>query len=350
MPLNETLGITNKELEEYKKQLEGATGMTQKYADEANKQYGIMDRVKQKFDELVLVAGSFLAPLEPILALMTALGPIMLFLSTQVGINTVKWVAHTVATKAATLATNVFRMSVISLTLAMSGLAAGIGLLVFGIMQLIDRNKMLAEVEEINTKLEGARKRALDGTIESQLEYVAVLEQAKAVYGDLGSEVDEYIEKVKALAEAQKEHNEELIEKLKLEGMFTEVRVTGGAGSWYERMGIAEFGIGPEEYMAEWQAVMKKSYEDLTAWEKWAYRYTTVRPSLETLPEYQHGGLITKPTLARLGEAGPEMIVPLSKSGQPIIQVTLHNYIDGREVGSTVIDHITEEVKLRGGM
>lgn len=95
--LTEALGMTAEELAGYKEQLEGATGMTQEYADEANKQYGLMDKVKQKFEELTLKAGSFLEPLEPILAAMTALGPMMILLSTSAGIAAVKWMAHTAA-------------------------------------------------------------------------------------------------------------------------------------------------------------------------------------------------------------------------------------------------------------
>lgn len=116
--MTEALGMTSAELETYRDKLDGATGMTQKYAEEANKQYGFMDRVKQKFEELTLVAGSFLTPLEPILAAMTALGPIMILLSTSVGAAAVVWIAHaaamvahkivliasTIAIKAATIA------------------------------------------------------------------------------------------------------------------------------------------------------------------------------------------------------------------------------------------------------
>lgn len=92
---NKVLNISQEEIDGYTKQIEGATGITDKYASVANEQVGIMDKVRQKFEELTLSAGSFLTPLEPILALMTALGPIMLFFSTAMGISTVKTIAHT---------------------------------------------------------------------------------------------------------------------------------------------------------------------------------------------------------------------------------------------------------------
>lgn len=105
IPLNEALGVTTQEMEAYKEKLESATGMTEKYAEEANKQYGIMDHVKQKFSELTLAAGSFLTPLEPILAAMTSLGPIMIFLSTSFGMATVKAIAHIIALVGVKIAT-----------------------------------------------------------------------------------------------------------------------------------------------------------------------------------------------------------------------------------------------------
>ena len=81
IPLNEALGISTERIESYKGKLEGAMGLTQEYADIANEQYGIMDKVKQKWSELTLEASGFLEPLEPVLAGMTALGPIMIGLS-----------------------------------------------------------------------------------------------------------------------------------------------------------------------------------------------------------------------------------------------------------------------------
>lgn len=79
--LNDILGITQDQLALYRTEMEGATGITDEYAEAANTQYGIMDKLKQKFQEITFAAGSFLEPLEPILALMTALGPVMILFS-----------------------------------------------------------------------------------------------------------------------------------------------------------------------------------------------------------------------------------------------------------------------------
>lgn len=111
IPLTEAIGITGEELIKYKEDLSDATGMAQEFADEANKQYGILDKLKYKFTEVSLAIGSYLEPLEGVFAAMTALGPAMIVLSTQAGIQAVKWgmstvalIAHTTAVKAATVA------------------------------------------------------------------------------------------------------------------------------------------------------------------------------------------------------------------------------------------------------
>ena len=105
--LNEALGITQTEIDGFKTEMDGAVGITQEYADVANTQYGLMDKLKQKWSEITLKLGSFLEPLEPIMGAMAAIGPMMLVMSTGMGQAAIKTAAHTVALiahKAASLA------------------------------------------------------------------------------------------------------------------------------------------------------------------------------------------------------------------------------------------------------
>jgi len=92
--LTEALGMTNAELLIYQTRLEGATGITQKYADVANTQYGIMDKLKFQWSVLSLRIGTVLTPLQPVFALMTAMGPAMIFLSTSAGKGALTWMVH----------------------------------------------------------------------------------------------------------------------------------------------------------------------------------------------------------------------------------------------------------------
>lgn len=74
----EALGLTEAEVKKYTDELAGAEGMTQKYADAANTQYGTVDKLKQKVSELTLKYGALLEPLDTLGPVMTGLGPMIL--------------------------------------------------------------------------------------------------------------------------------------------------------------------------------------------------------------------------------------------------------------------------------
>ncbi len=140
--LTEVLGITQEEIDGYKEKMEGATGITDKYAEVANTQFGTMDKLKQKWSELTLQAGSFLTPLEPILAGMTAMGPVLMTLSSGMGMKaiatagaTAALIAHKVAMLAGIIATKAAAVAQWALNAAMS--ANPIGLIILAIAALV---------------------------------------------------------------------------------------------------------------------------------------------------------------------------------------------------------------------
>ncbi len=61
---------------------------------------------------------------------------------------------------------------------------------------------------------------------------------------------------------------------------------------------------------------------------------------------FQAGGIINKPTLAMLGEKGPEAVVPLNKEGMVNIYVEL----DGRVIAKAVGQPLVDEIRLRTGV
>lgn len=148
--LNEVLGISQEEIDGYKTKMGEASGITQKYAAVANEQYGIMDKVKQKFQEISLAAGSFLTPLEPILGAMTALGPVMLFFSTSAGTAAVKTAAHTAALIAHGVAVAATKVAIGAATAAQwlwnAAMSANpIGLIIIAIAALIAAIVLIAK-------------------------------------------------------------------------------------------------------------------------------------------------------------------------------------------------------------
>ena len=65
------------------------------------------------------------------------------------------------------------------------------------------------------------------------------------------------------------------------------------------------------------------------------------------IPGFQAGGIITKPTLAMLGEKGPEAVVPLGR-GMPGQMMTIIYEVDGRQMARTIMPYAVGELRLRG--
>lgn len=141
---------TAAEMNSYETSIKEATGLTDKHAAAMETQITFMDKVKQKFSEITLAASGFLTPLEPILALMTALGPILLFFSTQMGIATIRTVAHTAAVVAQKIAVGAVTAAQWLWNIAMG--ANPVGAIILGIAALITITVLLIKNWE-NVKL-----------------------------------------------------------------------------------------------------------------------------------------------------------------------------------------------------
>lgn len=76
-------------------------------------------------------------------------------------------------------------------------------------------------------------------------------------------------------------------------------------------------------------------------------------PDLSEIPKLAAGGLVMGPTTALVGEAGPELIVPLSKldklGGGNTYQITVQTGVgDPREIGRQVVDAIRQYERTAG--
>lgn len=188
IPLNEALGITTETLEGYKAELEDTEGLTQEYADVANKQYTIMDKVKQKWSELTLKASGFLEPLEPILSGMTALGPLMIVLSTSAGTAAVKWGLHTaslIAHKVALLASTIAIKAVaVAQWLWNAAMAANpIGLIILAIGALIAIGVLLwKNWDKVVEFFKGAWEKMKEGFVAIKNFFVGVWESIVSIF------------------------------------------------------------------------------------------------------------------------------------------------------------------------
>jgi tape measure domain-containing protein len=74
-------------------------------------------------------------------------------------------------------------------------------------------------------------------------------------------------------------------------------------------------------------------------------------PSIPSIPRLANGGIINKPTLAMVGEAGPEAVVPLNKSkGFGGININITGTFLSEDVAEKVGDMIISKLKLQGAI
>lgn len=73
-------------------------------------------------------------------------------------------------------------------------------------------------------------------------------------------------------------------------------------------------------------------------------------PMFANIPRLANGGIVNKPTVAMIGEAGPEAIVPLKKekmsSGGVNVNITVNGDVSGRELVDMVTREIMRNLKL----
>ena len=378
--LNEVMGITPEVIARLTAEMEGATGITQEYADAANTQFGVMDKLKHKWSELSLRAGSFLEPMEPILAGITVLGPLMILLSTSVGANAVAWVANAVALIASKVAMAASVAITTALTVAQWLLNAAmtanpIALVIIAIGALIAAGVLLwknwdivkAKVLDAWAAIKTAIRTAIDW-VKNHLEIIMPI-IGGILLGPFGAlavwlvthrdDVVEFFTNMKDnLVEILNDIKNAIIHPFNLakDGMisameavltfFSELpgKFLGYAntikdwiiGSFEEaRTGMVNAfkgGINTiigfiNRLISKWNAlsftiprlsisIPKKTFGSITIFpglDIGAGPWTFGFPSMPTIPRLAEGGIITKPTLAMIGENGPEAVVPLDK-------------------------------------
>jgi hypothetical protein len=59
-------------------------------------------------------------------------------------------------------------------------------------------------------------------------------------------------------------------------------------------------------------------------------------PDIKNIPRLAAGGIVSSPTLALIGEAGPEAVVPLSGSNRPNMGNTFNVYVNGGDPNAIV--------------
>ena len=106
------------------------------------------------------------------------------------------------------------------------------------------------------------------------------------------------------------------------------------------------------DYVNKQLAKAKKSGGKLTKKERAAIEKLAAELGV-TVPAMAKGGIVTKPTLALIGEAGPEAVVPLNRNNAPMgntINLTVNAGMgaDGASIGREIVDAIKRYERASG--
>jgi len=72
---------------------------------------------------------------------------------------------------------------------------------------------------------------------------------------------------------------------------------------------------------------------------------------IDRIPKLAEGGIVNKPTLAMIGEAGPEAVIPLSKSGMNGMNIVINvqgSVVQEKDLAVTIRDNIAQLMRRRG--
>jgi archaellum component FlaC len=214
-------------------------------------------------------------------------------------------------------------------------------------------NKLVADVESVADAV---------GVFGAQRFYQAGVDQANALVNGILEQMNTRKSELEMLA---KEIADLLAQKAKAEAALGATTTTGGGGgSTITKTATSQFVKGTSLTQAEVDKILKDPVASASAarYQAMANALTkTTATSVRTgvlnklgnIPKMATGGVVTRPTLAMIGEKGPEAVVPLNKAGGmggAVYNITVNAGIgtNGQEVGRQIVEAIKKFEKSSG--
>jgi len=304
-----SLGITADEVGHYCDAVDAAEGMTQAFADAANEQYGRVDKLKQSWEEWTLRLGSALGPLEDVGAALAVGGPLMMGLG---GLSNLLPVLSTIHIPALGGALTTLAMNPVVL------IVGGIVLAAFALWELEKRFGLVSKAVDF---------------ISGRLDYFASWLRG-AFQGTLGSAADT----VRWFADAL---------NLVWDGLGWAADLAWG-GMVDTIRGHLNFLIGlVNTFIGLWNRIkFDVPSVDLPLVGR-VGGFSVGVPTIPEIPLLAEGGIVTEPTLAMIGEAGPEAVIPFDRLGQGRNITIKIEGVDVNEVAGRIVRIIRREIGVR---
>jgi len=261
------------------------------------------------------------------------------------------------------------KVAVMGLASQVALLTAGFALLGYGIYALLDRGKqydaMMEAADTYNKLVTESQGKVTEELIEAARAY----KELREAYGYLAPEEEEQMEHLRQLIELYDEGNFVLNEttgflELYKEGLH---EATDGADelalsiealtdkhkklrdSVNETMGaLAKLFPGgfTEEEFEKWKPFFEQIERRLVDVRAVAYKRKKAQAALG-IPGFAEGGVVTSPTLAMIGEGGPEAIIPLEKAGGGNITINFTEpvFMEREESINKLADRIYRVIK-----
>jgi len=219
-------------------------------------------------------------------------------------------------------------------------LIAALAMLGYGIYALIDRGKQYDDMIVASTRFNKEFEKSQGEVTEELIEAARAYADLREAYGYLEPEEEKQIENLKNLVQLWDEgyyamgaYGEGLDETT---GATVELKAATDALSDSLRESVAT------AFMA-YAALSGKRV--LTPFE---FEQQKLLGQRLGIPGLQAGGIITSPTLAMLGEKGPEAVVPLDRMGG-FKTANIYVQVDGRTLASVIGQPLIDEIRLRTG-
>jgi len=347
----EQLGLSESQLATYQAKLEGSTGVIQANADAHASTKTVMDKLKSSFGDLVFANGAMIEKASMLAPIFMAAGPIVAGFSGIVGFMTP--IVHGA------------KLALIGLNLSLGPIALviiGIGLaIVAAILIWKNWDKIILALKKTLEVLKATFKTVFDfirSIVSKVFSAITDIYNSKLGWllpaGPLIKAIlflkDNWDEIWNGIKATFKTVTDALIATFRSvkgtilgiwDGMVAGIKsgintVIGAINSFIRAVNNIKISV-PSFKAPKWLGGM--------GWGGFSIGF----PNIPEIPRLAKGGIVNRPTLAMLGESGPEAVVPLGRGAGMTVNLVINGDINGMDDFEAKVTSVIRDAVLGGG-